>query len=382
MTVKVKIFTISILLAMSLSVNAQTQFKVIDKLYSSLSDSLTNQIITSLNNLLISIDSEKLDTTLVDRKNEDFNRHFFTYLKGIERKDTIPKYFQGQLINLYPIENKQYLLTLAYTKGNEIGRILTFLAKEDNGKFVFASPIQYNTKYWKTAITGTITYFFRDTIDTKRTEIFNQKNILMAKKLGLPVRNWEVYMCQNYQEAIQIQGCLYEYTRSGYVNLGDVVSPKTLFSVMNDEDFSHDVFHGYASEIRGKVLNRSAEEGIAYLWGNAYYVGILGKAPEQKDLVPLLQQYVKAHKDVGLLDLFEKNPDIFAGYGYPRPRSVKSTISGIICGEIERQKGTDGVIELIRCGRGDDNFFKSIENLVGINRENFDTEVYKLIFNQ
>ncbi|MDR0547324.1 MAG: hypothetical protein LBG77_07060, partial [Dysgonamonadaceae bacterium] len=37
----------------------------------------------------------------------------------------------------------------------------------------------------------------------------------------------------------------------------------------------------------------------------------------------------------------------------------------------EKQKGADGIIELMKCGRGDENYFKSIENLLGINRENF-----------
>jgi len=379
---RVKTITISILLAISLYANAQTQFAVAEKFYSSLSDTLTEQIINSLDKLLISIDNEKLDTTLVSNENMDFNRNFFADLKGIEQKDTIQKYFRGQLINLYPIENKQYLLTLAYTKGNEIGRILTFLAKGNNGKIAFASPIQYNTKYWKSAKIGTLTYFFPDTIDTKRAESFNQKNIAMAKKLGLLLQNWDVYMCRNHQEALQIQGCFYEFKRNGLVNRGDIVDPKTLFSVMNDEDFSHDVFHIYAHKIRGKKINWTAEEGIAYLWGNSYHLANVAKAPEQRDLVPLLRQYIQTHKDVTLLDLFEKNPDVLAEYGYPKPIQVKSVISGIICEEIEKQKGEEGIIELIKCGSGDDNFFQSIENLIGINRDNFNVEVKKLIFSQ
>ena len=379
---KVKVITISVLLAMSLCANAQTQFKVVEKLYSSLSDSLTNQLITSLDNLLFSIDSGKLDTTLVDSENADLNRNFFRYLKGVERKDSIQRYFQSQLINLYPVENKQYLLTLAYTKGSEIGRIFTFLAKENDKKIVFANPLQYNTKYWKTTKIGTITYFYPNTIDKKRAEMFNKKNILMAHKLGLPVRNWDVYMCRNYQEAIQIQGCSYEFTRNGIFNSGDIIDPKTLFSVMNDEDFSHDVLHIYASQIRGKERNIVAECGLAYFWGNAYHTGIVGKSPELKDLIPVLQQYLQSHNEVKLLYLFEKDPDVLVEYGYPKPVSVNRIISGIICKEIEKQKGVAGIIELLKCGRGNDNYFKSIEKLIGISQQNFDKEVYKLIFAQ
>jgi hypothetical protein len=89
-----------------------------------------------------------------------------------------------------------------------------------------------------------------------------------------------------------------------------------------------------------------------------------------------------SHKDVGLLELFEKSPDILAGYGYPWLIHVNRIISGVLCREIERQKGTKGIIELLKCGRGNDSLFKSTERLIGINRASFDKEVYRLIFTQ
>jgi hypothetical protein len=379
---KAKVFTVLILSAITLSVNSQSQFKLCKEFYSILPDSLTNQIIYSLDNLLLSIDNSQLDTTLVDTKNKELNRNFFTYLKGVDGKDTIPKYFQAQLINLYPIEENQYLLTISYQKEEEIGRIFTFLAKNRGGKIVFANPLEYNTKFWKTTTIGTITYYYPDTIDTKRAETFNQKNILMAQKLNLPVRNWDLYMCRNYQEAILIQGCSYEFTRNGAVNHGDIIDPQTLFSCMNDEDFSHDVLHIYASQVRGKERNANGECGLAYYWGNAYHTGIAGKSPELNELVPVLRRYLESHKDVSLLELLEKSPNILAEYGYPWPIHVNRIISGVICREIEKQKGTEGIIELLKCGRGNDNLFKATEKLIGINRENFDKEVYSLVFAQ
>ena len=379
---KAKIFTILILLAISLCVNSQSQFKIRNDFYSSLPDSLTNQIINSFDKLLISIDNAPLDTSLIDVENADLNRNFFYYLKGVERKDTIQKYFQAQLINLYPIENNQYMFTIIYQKNDEIGRIFSFLAKNRNGKVTFANPLKYNTKFWKTTTVGTITYYYPDTIDIKRAEIFDRKNIVMAQKLNLPVRNWDVYMCRNYQEAIQIQGCSYEFTRNGAVNHGDIIDPKTLFSCMNDEDFSHDILHIYASQIRGKERNANGECGLAYYWGNAYHTGLVGKSPELDELVTTLQHYLKSNKDVSILELFEKSPNILAEYGYPWPIHVNRIISGVICREIERQKGTEGIIELLKCGRGNDNLFKATEKLIGINKENFDKQMYKLIFAQ
>ena len=364
----------------SLCSYAQTRFDVIGNFHSAWPDSLTHQVIHSFDRLLISIENEQPDTTLIDTEEADLNRNFFRYLKSIEKKDTIPDYFRAQLINFYPVGKHECLLTLAYLKNNEIGCIQTFLAKEDNGKIVFASPLKYNTRHWKTKTIGTITYFFPDTIDIGRAELFDRKNITIARKLNQPVRHWDMYMCPDYQTVLRLQGCLYESASNGSINSGYIMDPKTFFSAMNDEDFSHDVLHKYASKIRGKMRNRSAECGLAYYWGNAYYSGATGKAPDLNELLPVLQQYLRSHKDARLLELFDKDPDVLAEYGYPKPIQVTRIISAVICREIERQKGTESIIELLKCGRGDENFFKSIDKLLGIRRDNFENEVRKFIF--
>jgi len=380
---KTKIYTVLTLLAISLSVNSQSKFKLSKDFYCALPDSINNPIIYSLDKLLLSIDNSQLDTTLVDRKDMELNRNFFTYLKGVDKKDTIPQYFQAQLINLYPVEDNQYLLTISYQREDEIGQIYTFLANNREGNITFANPLKYNTKFWKTKSIGTITYYYQDTIDTKRAELFDQKNNLIAQKLNLPVRNWDLYMCRNFQEVLQLQGCMYDYSKNGVFNSGYIMDPKTLFSCMNDEDFSHDVLHIYASQIRERPQrNANGECGLAYYWGNAYHLGKDAKSPDLDELVPVLQDYLISHKDASLLQLLEKSPNILAEYGYPWPIHVNRIISGVVCREIERQKGSEGIIELLKCGRGNDNFFKAIENLIGINRDNFDKKVYKLIFTQ
>jgi hypothetical protein len=215
----------------------------------------------------------------------------------------------------------------------------------------------------------------------QRAELFNRKNIEMAQKLNLPVQNWDVYMCRNYQEALHVQGCSYEFMRNGVFNSGDIIDPKTLFSCMNDEDFSHDVLHIYASQIRGKNRNANGECGLAYWWGNAYHSGTTGKAPELEELLPALQHYLQSHKDAKLLELFEKSPNILAEYGYPHPVHVNRIIAAVICREIEKQRGTEGILEMLKCGSGNDNLLKVTEKLIGIHRENFDKKVRQLIFN-
>jgi hypothetical protein len=368
--------------AVSLSINAQTDIKMSENLRTVISKSLKEKIIISLNNFLESIEKGNIDESLIDKDNFEFNNSFFSYFKEIENKDTVKNYFQGEIINMYPVLPSQYLITIAYVHNNETGRIFTIIAKENDENIVFASPIKYNTRHWKTTTIETIKFYYPDTINISQAKAFNHKNIIMASKLKLPVRNWDMYMCSNYQEALQLQGCLYDFKSYGIVNSGDITNPKTLFSVMNNEDFSHDVFHSYAENINiGGERNWSAEEGIAYTWGNAYYTDSKGNVPEQQELIPVLQQYMRTHSEIKFLDLFDKSPNVLAEYGYGHPISVKSIISGIICDEIEKQKGADGIIELLKCGKGDENFFKSTDQLIGINRNNFEDKIYELLMN-
>ena len=168
----------------------------------------------------------------------------------------------------------------------------------------------------------------------------------------------------------------YEYDYGWAGNFRDGFGPDNgnIFSVMHNEDFSHDVFHYYSSLYRKHTRNSAADEGVAYTWGNAYYTDEHGEMITQKQLIPQLKLYLQQHPDASLLELFTKNPPIFG----PTAK-VRSLLSSLICDEIERQKGTDGIKELIDCDKGDDNYFRVTNALVGIDRSNFNEKVKGLI---
>ena len=89
--------------------------------------------------------------------------------------------------------------------------------------------------------------------------------MILKKKLNF-------YLCDNYQEILQLLGFDYDLSANGTTRDGYGVISQSIFSVMHHEDFSHDIFHYYS----GKVNERSnrnwiTEEGIAYSWGNVYY---------------------------------------------------------------------------------------------------------------
>ena len=346
-------------------------------------DTLTKvKILGSLDTLFLQIKNNKLDAKLIGKGETEFNTlKSFSELEA-HKKDSIADFYKKQLINIYPISNTDYWISLAYTgqknKETPILRcIINLIASIIDDKIVFSLPTQYLTKTWKTEIVGNITYFFRDKLNKERAKKFDEKNTIIAHKLGLEPEKFDFYMCYNYQEVLQLLGYEYDLEANGKVRDGYGVDGNTIFAVMNNEDFSHDVFHYYSDKFRKQAGNGIVEEGVAYSWGNAYYTQSNGEMIEQKELIQSLKVYLKANPKVTPLDLFTQKPKIF---NHIAPEiSVKSTITSLICDEVERKKGIEGIKTLIKCGSGEDNFFKAVNELIGLNKTNFNVELSRLI---
>lgn len=172
-------------------------------------------------------------------------------------------------------------------------------------------------------------------------------------------------------------GYAYDLGYNGVTRRGAGVIDNTIFSVMGNEDFSHDLFHDYSYRIRTGRRNGAAEEGIAYSWGNAYYVDGQGGTITMSELVPDLRNYMSAHSGVSLLALFREGGD---GFSPLAPEvSARNTIAALLSDEVERRKGVEGIRELINCGAGDDNYFVKLNELIGVNPANFDVRVRVLV---
>lgn len=346
--------------------------------------SVKTAVLVALDTLFSQLKNDKLDTLLLGKGRGDFNA--LKSFKGIEdnKKDITLNFYKKQLINIYPISDNQYWLSLAFigVKPNEppvLRAIINLIATNNASQISLSTPLSILTKNWQSKQVGNVTYYFRDKINLARAIKFNEKNTVIATKLGLVPEKLKFYMCNNYQDVSQLLGFEYDLENNGVTREGYGVDNNTIFSIMNNEDFSHDVFHYYSDKFRQMKGNRTVEEGIAYSWGNAYYPTEKGEMIEQSDLVKSLKLYLKENPTASLFQLFSKDTKIFNNIA--SEISVKSTIASLLCDEVERQKGIEGIKTMIKCGRGDDNFFKALESLISVNASNFDQTVLKLIAN-
>jgi hypothetical protein len=341
--------------------------------------------------LFSQIATGSIDENSIHKDNKNLTIAVPNGLQGIKsfsnKSDSLNQY-EKQLITFYPISENTYSIAVALIDGCKtketpfLKTILRLIAENENGEIKFSIPLKSSTKKWKSTKVGNITYFYKDTIQLERARKFDNKNNIISKKLNVPTEEFKFYMCENYQEILKLLGYEYQFESASTYKLGYGVEQNYIFSIMNNEDFSHDVFHYYSEQIHASEdRNWIAEEGIACSWGNAYYVDKKGEMIELQRLVLELKKHLST-TDSDLLSLFENNTKIF-NY-IDSDLSVRTVISGVICNEIENLKGIDGIIKIINCGRNPnslDAYFSALNELIGINKTNFNSKVSQLLKN-
>ncbi len=351
-------------------------------------DSITKQNFNqSLETFFLEMKQGKVNEEFLTLKRADLTKSQLQELVNYETKkdSTVSKIQDKQLINIYPISKDNYYISISYIyqrpeKNPLLFYIINLIATKTNDKFTFSVPIDYLTRYWKKEIVGNITYHFRENINKERAELFNNKNTLIAEKLGLKPEKLDFYMTDNFQEISELLGFDYSIYSNGKYRDGYGVDSKTIFAVMSNEDFSHDMLHYYSGQIN-KRENRNwvTEEGIAYAWGNAYYTDKDGEMITQKRLVDELKDYISKNPNTNLYEIFSNDVKLFNNIA--SEISVRSIISGIIVDKVEKDKGLDGISKLINAGRENriESYLKVTNELIGINKENFNSKVGKLI---
>ncbi|MEQ9415078.1 MAG: hypothetical protein RIF39_14680 [Cyclobacteriaceae bacterium] len=348
----------------------------------SLKDPIALSLLAPLDSLFGQISNDSINKKYITEKNSDLTISILRGLTANGKRDSILNYFTATVIDLHQISKNKYSITVAYvSKITEIRTIFNLIAIKDINGITFSLPLQYLTRYWKSTSIGQIKYFYRDTINTTTAIGFNSKNHKISEKLGLPAEAFSFYICDNYQEILELLGFQFDASAIGRTRDGYGVDQGTIFSITGNEDFSHDIFHYYSGKVnKNENRNWITEEGIAYIWGNAYYTNSNGEMIEQQILIDELKKYLGNNKESDLLYMFENDVKIYNHLA--SELSVRAVISGLICNEIELKRGMKGIFKLINCGRMPDlytPFFLTIEELAGINRNNFNEHISRLL---
>lgn len=370
------------------ALTGQNEIVFPDHLEKTFSPAQVNALKHSVDSLVLNIESGAFnDDVLLQESRELLKSTFDWFLTYRLRKDKDQAgKLSIQVTNMHELSPDRYAIGIAYLL-NENDTLslmydLNLIAVYADGSFKFAMPLQEKTRFWKNKQIGKVRYFYRESINLNRAEKFSKQNNEFADEFGIESDSLEFYLTGNYQEFLNLLGINFSIHEAGKIRDGYGVDDRTIFAIQGNEDFSHDIFHYYSGKVNKREdRNWITEEGIAYLWGNAYYVDENHEMIGMDTLVSVLKAYLESSSDESVFKLFSDNSKIFDAIA---PEiSVRSLISGLLAKEVESKYGMAGLQKMINCGRKDQmqNYMSIIHELLGISKENFDNRLSELIEN-
>lgn len=311
---------------------------------------------------------------------------FLDEVKGIEKsiKFKDDNFYKPYLTNIVAAKDNKYILQISYIGISEnmpyLKTSFEFIAQKINNTFKFSSLLLRNTKSWKIKKIGNNIFHYQNTINKAKVKEFNKLTSFFDLKLKSSNKITDYYCCDNIIEMQKLIGIDYKSDYNGRAtgilssSLGD---QKIIVFGNNNSNFDefdrHDLWHDRLSLVIPRShVNKPVDEGCAYVYGGSW--GISWKSIFQE-----FKRQIACNKNTNWVEVKEV-PVYFKTENFPN--SVDYIVNALIVKKIEKEKGFAGVWELLNCGKyekGNENYYKVLEKLTGITKENYNEKVWELI---
>lgn len=255
--------------------------------------------------------------------------------------------------------------------------------QEINGKYFISSAIKNNLIHWKLKTIENYSFYYKNEFEEKKLKDFIAKNNQLSVNLKEPKIPTKVYCVNDLYDAYELLGINYKrFTSANNFFLGvDFVRENSQCAMI------------VATE-KGTTDNFS--------FGSLWKARITDKYPFKNLYIPVLEGYSYINDgnpfyrwEQILIHFRSSFPvsqktDWLSLYGSKENFSLPSTplyfedfINALIIKRIEKERGLSGVLELLTCGKFDNenqnNYFKTLEKVSGITKTTFNESIDKLI---
>jgi hypothetical protein len=291
-------------------------------------------------------------------------------------------FYHCYLTNVCRLDSANYLVQFSYLGTNDSIPVLRasfkLMACQQGDKYYFSSPLLRNTTGWHIKQDGNfIFYYANDPLNEPLLSNYVKKAKEFDKKLRAPGYNTQFYCCNTFQEALELLGVEYALDYNGIsANSLTAFENNTFLDVIggnNSLAFDlHDLWHDRLhAVIPVSTINKPIDEGCAYLYGGSWGLS-------WEEIFKQFKAYMGDNKD--WLTAFTENKNFASSQQYHL--YVSYVINALLAQKMEKEKGFPAVMEFLSCGRyeaGNDNYFRALDKITGINRSNFNANVEKLV---
>ncbi len=308
-------------------------------------------------------------------------------INGIEKSRGLKDnhFFKPYLTNIVALPQNQYLIQFSYIGVFDslphLKASFEVIAHKNKDRFLFSSPLVRNTTSWKSKQYGAFIFHFSDSLNEANVLEFTEKAALFDRKLNNTNTGiTEIYCCENRTALLKLIGVNYKMKVNGLV--GGVYSSgadgKGLQVSGEGASFGHvdvhDLWHDRLSMVKSRrKVNKPVDEGIAYLYGGSWGM-------TWEEILSRFKKEVASNPATDWREIKE-NP---LNFGVSRAKHLMAdyVINALLVQKIEKEHGFAGVWKLLDCGvkeKGNENYYRVLEQLTGISKENYNEKIGELI---
>lgn len=385
---KIKMLSMLGLFMFLLGVKGQSQEIRIDKGIYLLKDSLDKKlIISNLNSFLKEAEQENENNQWVLESQKLETYLLLDELKNIQKSGRFndEKFYKPYLNNMILLEENLYFIQLSYIGESEgeskLRACFEILAQKENGKFVFASPLIYRTRKWKSKKSKKGIFRYQHEINTENIETYERLSEEFDRKLKNGNKLVEFYCCENIIELQRLVGVQYKIdyngrTRSNWTSSDE--SRKLIVLGNGNSEFNnfdtHDLWHDRLSlKISRRAVNKPVDEACAYL-----YAGSWGYSWDE--ILQMFMENIASNKNSDWIE-YKNKPHNF-GESRAKHLMVDYVVTALIVEKLEKEQGFDAVWNLLMAGpveKGHENYFNTLEKLSGVSKSEYNKWVWQLI---
>ena len=344
----------------------------------------TNTLINALNGFFNLKEKPNKENSFVLPRDLLATSALLDELKEMEKSSKFNQdnFYECYVNNIIKLHKKEYLIQLSYIGIHQNEPFLranySILAKEKNNQFYFNSPLRQNTISWQTKTIGHNTFYFKNNFDVSKAKTYTAKISEYDNILGIPEQPTELYCAENFNEVLKLIGVDFKADYSGYShnslmaneNQTNLIIDGILAS--NPEGFDpHDLWHSRVRKILPtSTIYKPMDEGCAFLFGGSW-------GYSWEEILQKFKGFVASNPNADWLALYNEGKN----YGDEANKALRIdyTLNSLIVKELYKEKDFSPVLQLLSCGKKNEDYFPVLKEVTGITKSNFNHHMSKLI---
>ena len=281
---------------------------------------------------------------------------------------------QCKVIGIFDLWDGYWSLISSFSHLDEHGEIhldviTAVYAKEIDGAYLLVSSAEYLKTVFEHKRVGQINYYIHPfhKFKMEEAEEMNAYNLKMAKEFEVDPLEFDYFVASNARDISRTWG--YEYMNRMYnpSGKGGVASWQNMiiYSGNNSSFFPHELVHLYTFHLHPEYPHFWVGEGIATFYAGTSTYTFHGHMMK-------LQAFLKDNPDYDLSDITQLNKTIPNG---EHKSDFRYVIGALLMRNIYLKEGVQGLIESLKYGTSDDDFFQLLKDKLGIERDQFDAYV-------